>query len=123
MEGKGKKKERTKIPIIHMSEWVVHYQMLLTEDKTEYISTISQVAEHVSQNMNRITTGEVERVARKMKNGKSAKPGDIPVELIKDGPGIFWQLLASFFNKLMINELESRRGCAGRDTSKRLVRL
>ena len=54
--------------------------------------------------MTEITTQEVSRAVKRMKNRKAAGPGGLQIELIKNAPSGVYEILARIFNKCLQGE-------------------
>jgi len=98
---------RTNIQLIRMEDWKNHYQKMLNEDRKEFQTT--QINQRNQQKklqekeiIASITKKEVYEALRHMKNGKSAGPGSIPIELIKKAPECLVEILVELFNRCLI---------------------
>jgi len=98
------KKETGNINPISMTEWNEYYRNLLTEVRPEYEMNYGEIKIDPPDEIRPITVDEVKETVRELKNGKAAGPGDIPNELIKNGPTILFELLTELCNKCMIEQ-------------------
>lgn len=82
--------EKVNIPLINiLSTWTGHFKHLLRENRNEYKQfEIKLTNSPEIGKIESITLAEVILGVKQVKNGKSAGPGDIPIELIKYGPSI-----------------------------------
>jgi len=86
-----------------MEEWKNYYKTLLTEERTEFLTT--EEHEYTNdQQVTEITTQEVSRAVKGMKNRKAAGPGGQQIELIKSAPSGVYEILARIFNKCLQGE-------------------
>lgn len=88
--------------LISMQEWKEYYQKLLTEDRRQFMETISErVCSENGQELPIITAEEVKKNVVKLKNGKSPGLGNISNELLKAAPSILFDILANIFTKCL----------------------
>jgi len=86
-----------------MEEWKNYYKTLLTEERREFLMT--EENEYTNdQQVTEITTQEVSRAVKGMKNRKAAGPGGLQIELIKNAPSGVYEILARIFNKCLQRE-------------------
>jgi len=85
--------------LITMEEWEDYYKTLLTEERAEFL-TMEQDECTIEQQVPEITTDEVRRAVKGMKNGKAAGPG-LQIELVKTAPIAVHEVLARLFNKCL----------------------
>ena len=71
---------------------------------------IEQEENMINQHVPEITTEEVRRAAKRMKNGKAAGPGGLQIELIKNAPTIVYEIIARIFNKCLQGRQSHRSG-------------
>lgn len=97
-------REQVNKPLISLEIWERYFSELLKENRREFLTENlpMDINENYIENIDRITSQEIKKTIKSMKNGKSAGPGDIPVELIKHGPPLLWELLADLMNKCII---------------------
>ena len=88
-----------------MDQWKRYYQELLTEDRTNF-KEINYKMEHGEQTVRDITPHKV----KTMKNNRSAGPGGIPIELIKNSPMIVIEILTEIFNDCLRGEEVPKEG-------------
>lgn len=69
-----------------MDSWREHYQKLLKESRNEYLDKIYQMEKVNSRGVQTVSSDEVRKETLEMKNGRSAGPIGIPVELVTHGP-------------------------------------
>lgn len=83
----------------------------------------TQVRQQNKHKVEPITSGEVKEVLKNMKNGKAARPGDFPVELVKYATEIWIELIAKMFNKYILNgdNIPKDQGVAYMEAPLRLV--
>lgn len=93
----------TGIDLIGMKQWEEHYRQLLTEDRPEFAEQKKYDYQETFQSIQDIKKEEVERALKKMKNGKAAGPGGIPIELVKYGSDELVEKITELFNKCLIN--------------------
>jgi len=89
--------------LITMEEWKNYYKTLLTEERTEFLMT-EQHEYRNDQQVTEITTQEVSRAVKGMKNRKAAGPRGLQIELIKNSPSGVYEILARIFNKCLQGE-------------------
>lgn len=77
----------------------------LTEDREEFINQEQKKETHeTDENLEDIRIEELKKAPKRMKRGKAAGPGRIPIGLIKAAPHIFLELLTIIFNKYLYRE-------------------
>jgi len=95
--------EKSNMSLITMDEWKNYYKKLLTEERTEFLTTEQHEHKH-DQQVTEITTQEVSRAVKGMKNRKAAGPGGLQIELIENAPSGVYEILARIFNKCLQGE-------------------
>jgi helix-turn-helix protein len=95
--------ERSNMSLITMEEWENYYKTLLTEERAEFLET-EQHENTNDQQVTEITSQEVYRAVKGMKNNKAAGPGGLQIELIKNAPSGVYEILARIYNKCLQGE-------------------
>jgi len=95
--------EKSNMSLITMEEWKNYCKTLLTEERTEFLTTEQHEYTNDQQVME-ITTQEVSWAVKGMKNRKAAGPGGLQIELIKNAPSGVYEILARIFNKCLQGE-------------------
>ncbi|XP_030754536.1 uncharacterized protein LOC115881259 [Sitophilus oryzae] len=85
-----------------MEKWEDHYKQLLTENRTEFKLEGPDLKNAKDIDVNEISVNEIKKALKNSKNGKAAGPGNIFIELIKQGPDILLEILADIFNRCLI---------------------
>lgn len=81
---KTKNREKA-LTLIDLPKWKVYYEELLTENREEYKNDEVDIQNDNDDECRAIELEEFIESVSEMKNGRSAGPGDIPAELIKNG--------------------------------------
>ncbi len=97
-------KDTGRLDIIKMKEWKEYYETLLTENRPHFEMNYDEKTIDQTDEIKPITVDEIKETLREMKNGKAAGPGNIPIELIKNGPTILLEILTEICNKCMIGK-------------------
>jgi len=96
-------REKSNMSLITMEEWEKYFKTLLIEERVEFL-TMEQDECTTEQQVPEITTDEVSRTVKGMKNGKAAGPGGLQIELVKTAPTAVHVVLARLFNKCLQGE-------------------
>lgn len=96
-------REKRVIDPIEMEDWMRYYEGLLTEDRGPY-NKVSYETETLDSECEDITMEDVCKALRSAKNNKSAGPGGVSIELVKNAPIVVIEALTSIFNKCLRGE-------------------
>ena len=93
------------ISLITMKEWKEHYQVLLTEDRTQFLQ--QNYREEIDNDINipPISSIEVHQAVKRMKNGKAPGLGILSVELIKAAPSILFEAIGKICDKCVREDM------------------
>jgi len=94
-------KRKDLISPIPLTKWDEYYKDLLTENRDQFKDENVQPNIHTAASPIRITTSEVAKACKDLKNGKAPGPGNIPAELIKNGTSKLYQHLTNLFQTCM----------------------
>ena len=92
--------EKSNMSLITIEGWKNYYKTLLTEERTEFLTTEQHECTN-DQQVTEITTQEVSRAVKEMKNRKAAGPRGLQIELIKNAPAGVYEILARIFKKCL----------------------
>ncbi|XP_030750903.1 uncharacterized protein LOC115878509 [Sitophilus oryzae] len=95
-------KQNSKLELISIEKWEDHYKQLLTENRIEFKLEVPDLKNAKDIDVNEISVNEIKKALKNSKNGKAAGPGNIFIELIKQGPDILLEILADIFNRCLI---------------------
>ena len=88
--------------MINVDQMEKYYKKLLTEDREEFLhEKWRKMYEKEAENTIEIDVNLVKKAIMRMKNGRAAGPGNIPVELIKCGGKKLWEMMTILFNKII----------------------
>jgi len=91
-------KDTSPVELIPIGGWKTYYKKLLTEDRISYTTNGTITRETtVEGNLITVTTEEVETAVEKLKTVKTAGPGNIPAELLKNAPQKLYKIMAQLF--------------------------
>jgi len=71
--------------LISADTWEKYYYTLLVEDRKEYLGKNEKLLEKIIGNIIEIVSKTVKHAILRMKTGRTAGPGDTPIDLIKLG--------------------------------------
>lgn len=70
--------------MISLQQWSKNYEKLFNEDRQKFMNQCTLNTNHINTTqINVITALEVYTAITKVKNGKSAGPGETPIKLLK----------------------------------------
>ena len=81
-----------------------YYYKVLVEDCKEFLGKTENVLEKGIGNVIEIDSNAVKQGIRRMKNGRAADPGDIPIELINSGRWKLLEMITVLLNKFKNSE-------------------
>ena len=76
---------KSHLNLISADTWEKYYHKLLVEDYREILGKNEKLLEKGVSNVIEIDSNTVKHVRMRLKTGRAAGPGDIPIELIKSG--------------------------------------
>jgi len=76
---------KSHLNLISADTWGKHCYKLLVEDRKEFLGKKENLLEKGMGNVIEIDSNTVKHAIMRMKTGRAAGPGDIPIELIKSG--------------------------------------
>lgn len=88
---------------ISVEQFKVYYEKLMKEDRPEF-SQMYNIACNESENIDDITADETKRIINTFRNGKSAGPGSVNIELLKHGPSSLFEILTQLYNRCLKGE-------------------
>jgi len=90
-----------KANLISADTWEKYYYKPLVEDHKEFLGENVRSLEKGIGEVIEIDSNTVKQAITRMKNGRAAGPGDIPVELIKSGGHKLLEMITTLFNKII----------------------
>jgi hypothetical protein len=81
-----------------------YYYKLLVEDRKEFVGKKGRLLEKGIGNAIEIDSNTVKQTIMRMKTGRAAGPGDIPIELIKSGGQKLLEMITILLNKIVNGE-------------------
>jgi len=81
-----------------------YYYTLLVEDRKEFLGQNEKLLEKYISNGIEIDSNTVKHAIMRMKTGRTAGPGDIPIELIKSGGQKLLEMISILLNKIINGE-------------------
>lgn len=94
-------KQRCNLSLIPLQQWEKYYTELLTETRDKFKGTEMRINPD-NTDIEPISINELRKALKSSKNKKAAGPGDIPVELVKNGPDILLEEIVQVMNKCLI---------------------
>ena len=92
---------KSQLNLISADTWEKYYYKLLVEDHKEVLRKTENVLEKGISNVTEIDSNAVKQAIRRMKNGRAAGPGDIPIELIMSGRLKLLEMITIYLNKIL----------------------
>jgi len=74
---------KSQINLVSADVWEKYYYRLLVEDCKEFLDKDERLLKKSKGNIIEIDSNTIKQAIMRMKNGRAAGPGDIPIELIK----------------------------------------
>jgi len=81
-----------------------YYYKLLVEDRKEFLGKNERLLEKGIGNVIEIDSNTVKHAIMRMKTGRAAGPGDIPMQLIKSGSQKLLDMITILLNKIINGE-------------------
>jgi hypothetical protein len=95
---------KSQINLISADVWEKYYYKLLAENRKEFLDKEERLLRKPKGNIIEIDSNTVKQAIMRMKNGRAAGPGDIPIELIKTGGEKLLELITILLNKIINGE-------------------
>ena len=81
-----------------------YYYKLLVDDRKEFLGKNERLLEKGIGNVIEIDSNTVKHAIMRMKTGRAAGPGDIPMQLIKSGSQKLLDMITILLNKIINGE-------------------
>jgi len=95
---------KSQLNLISADTWEKYYYRLLVEDHKEFLGQNERLLERGTGEVIEIDSNTVKQAIMRMKNGRAAGPGDIPIELIKSGGQKLLTMITILLNKIINGE-------------------
>ena len=95
---------KSQFNLISADTWEKYYSKLLIEDCKEFLGKNERLLEDDIENAIEIDSKTIKQIIMRMKNGRAAGPGDIPIELIKSGRQKLLEMITILLNKIINGE-------------------
>jgi len=95
---------KSHLNLISADTWEKYYYKLLVEDHKEFLGKNEKLLEEGISNVIEIDSNTVKHAIMRMKTGRAAGPGDIPIELIKSGGQKLLEIITILLNKIINGE-------------------
>ena len=95
---------KSQFNLISADTWEKYYSKLLIEDCKEFLGKTERLLEDDIENATEIDSKTIKQIIMRMKNGRAAGPGDIPIELIKSGRQKLLEMITILLNKIINGE-------------------
>ena len=95
---------KSHLKLVSAGTWEKYYYKILVEDREEILGKSEKLLENCIGNVTEIDSNTVKHAIRRMKNGRAAGPGDIPIELIKGGGHKLLETIIILLNKTINGE-------------------
>ena len=91
---------KNQINLISADVWKKYYYRLLVEDRKEFLDKDEWLLKKSKGNNIKIDNNTVKLAIMRMKKGRAAGPGDIPIKLIKSGSQKLLEMITILLNPL-----------------------
>ena len=95
---------KNQINLISADVWKKYYYRLLVEDRKEFLDKDEWLLKKSKGNNIKIDNNTVKLAIMRMKKGRAAGPGDIPIKLIKSGSQKLLEMITILLNKIINGE-------------------
>jgi hypothetical protein len=95
---------KSQLNLISADTWEKYYSKLLIEDRKEFLEKNERLNNNDIENAIEIDSKTIKQTIMRMKNGRAAGPGDIPIELIKSGGQKLLEMITILLNKIINGE-------------------
>jgi len=95
---------KSQINLVSADVWEKYYYKLLLEDRKEFLDKDERLLKKGKGNIIEIDNNTVKQAIMRMKNGRAAGPGDIPIELTKSGDQKLLEMITILLNKIINGE-------------------
>ena len=92
---------KSQLNLISADTWEKYYYKLLLEDRKEFLGKNGRSLEKVISEVIEIDSNTVKQAIMRMKTGRAAGPGDVPIELIKRGGQKLLEMITILLNKII----------------------
>ena len=95
---------KRQLNLISADAWEKYYYKLLVEDRKEFLGKNESLLEKGIGNVIGIDSSTVKQAIMRTKNGRTAGPGDIPIELMMSGGQKLLEMITILLNKIINGE-------------------